>query len=83
MKTFHQIEVWLVTQPEILKQKKIVHTTTNSELMLKGKLGGENKKQTSKQKSNIVRNSKSHNVIGEKNWRIQKQRYLLSIIKMK
>ena len=31
-------------QPEILKQKKIVHTTTNSELMLKGKLGCENKK---------------------------------------
>lgn len=44
MKTFHQIGVWLVTQPEILKQKKIVHTTTNSELVLKGKLGGENKK---------------------------------------
>lgn len=44
MKTFHQIGVWLVTQPEILKQKKTVHTTTNSELVLKGKLGGENKK---------------------------------------
>lgn len=56
--------------------RRKLYTPTNSELVLKGKLGGENKSKQVSKKSNIKSEIQNHNVIGEKNWRIQKQRYL-------